>query len=238
MRLQSVSSPGGDGVSVLLVNTVHSGHRDLLDVFLLYSHVGALDGHRDPTVKWPEARDDLQKERKHGRVNMSKVSFPSKANASVRVVRRARRLQVYITVTSLMGVVTGALQITPTTSLQQSRFHPNLSQNSHINLNKCLIQCATTRWRHFSSWKTIIAEEEGTTRWCNTAFLHGGNFLCFTAVFLVAGCLKRRKSDESLSFHNFPIDQQVNRQCRPSWWTSYLKLKQHIQQPIIYSDNS
>lgn len=40
-----VRSPGRDGVSVLLVNAVHSGHGDLFDVFLLYSHVGAFDGH-------------------------------------------------------------------------------------------------------------------------------------------------------------------------------------------------
>lgn len=48
------------------MNAVHSGHRDLLDVVLLYSHVGAFDGHRDPTVKGAEVRDDLQKERKRG----------------------------------------------------------------------------------------------------------------------------------------------------------------------------
>lgn len=59
--MSAVRSPGGHGVSVLLVNAVHSGHRDLLDVFLLYSHVGAFDGHRDATVQRPEARDDLQR---------------------------------------------------------------------------------------------------------------------------------------------------------------------------------
>lgn len=42
------------------MNAVHSGHGDLLDVFLLYSHVGAFDGHRDPTVQRAEVRDDLR----------------------------------------------------------------------------------------------------------------------------------------------------------------------------------
>lgn len=55
-----MGSPGGDGVSVLLVDTVHSGHRDLLDVFFLYAHVGALNGHCDAAVQRAEARDDLQ----------------------------------------------------------------------------------------------------------------------------------------------------------------------------------
>lgn len=55
-----VTVPGGDGVSVLLVDTVHSSHRDLLDVLLLDPHVGAFDRHRDATVQRPEARDDLE----------------------------------------------------------------------------------------------------------------------------------------------------------------------------------
>lgn len=50
------------------MNTVNSGHCDLLDVFLLYSHVGAFDGHRDPTVQRAEARDDLQPERRDRKV--------------------------------------------------------------------------------------------------------------------------------------------------------------------------
>lgn len=54
--------PGRDGVSVLLVDTVHSGHRDLLDVLPLYPHVGAFDGHRDASVQRTEARDDLQRQ--------------------------------------------------------------------------------------------------------------------------------------------------------------------------------
>lgn len=55
-------SPGGDGVSVLLVDTVHSRHCDHLDVFLLYPHVGAFDGHQDPTIERAVARDDLRRQ--------------------------------------------------------------------------------------------------------------------------------------------------------------------------------
>lgn len=54
--------PGGDGVSVPLVRAVHPSHRDLLDVLLLYAHVGASDGDRDLPVERPVARDDLGEE--------------------------------------------------------------------------------------------------------------------------------------------------------------------------------
>lgn len=42
---EELGRPGGDGVSVLLVNAVHSGHGDPPDVLLLDAHVGTLDGH-------------------------------------------------------------------------------------------------------------------------------------------------------------------------------------------------
>ena len=44
------------------MDALHPSDGDLLDVLLLYPHVGAFDGHRDATVQGPEARDDLQTE--------------------------------------------------------------------------------------------------------------------------------------------------------------------------------
>lgn len=54
--------PGGDGVSVLLVDAAHVGHRDALHVLLLDPHVGALDGDRDAAVQGAVARHDLPEE--------------------------------------------------------------------------------------------------------------------------------------------------------------------------------
>lgn len=52
------------------MDTVHSRHCDLLDVFLLYSHVGPFDGHRNSTVERTEARDDLQEKRNKTHVDL------------------------------------------------------------------------------------------------------------------------------------------------------------------------
>lgn len=61
------------------MDTVHSRHCDLLDVFLLYSHVGPFDGHRNSTVERTEARDDLQEKR-----NKTHVDLNSQCEISLR----------------------------------------------------------------------------------------------------------------------------------------------------------